>query len=42
MQFTEAQKAGITQMHITYVTNLARIATRRQQLLQQLQDAPQP
>ena len=42
MQFTEAQKAGITQMHTTYVTNLARIATRRQQLLQQLQDAPQP
>ncbi len=42
MQFTEAQKAGITQMHITYVTNLAQIATRRQQLLQQLQDAPQP
>ena len=42
MQFTEAQKAGITQMHAMYVTNLAQIATRRQQLLQQLQDAPQP
>ncbi len=41
MQFTEAQKAGITQAHTTYVTNLTQIATRRQQLLQQLQDAPQ-
>ena len=42
MQVTEAQKAGITQVHTTKLTNLAQIATRhQQQLLQQLQDAPQ-
>lgn len=41
MQFTDTQKADISHMHSTYITNLARIATRRQQLLQQLQDAPQ-